>query len=202
MSRITTGWRLAKESWALLRADRSLAIFPALSTAFSALALALLLTPGLVGAAAADKDWVVLPFLVVGGYAATFFVVYFNVALAGAARLSMDGRDTTVADGLAVALTSLHLRRVGSRAVPFGSCGQRTSILIPMCCEETSRQRPARRCHDESSSQPEQAHSAARRACAPRGTLKRVSHAISSRNGWRRQMLTTHEPSLRPHPGL
>jgi len=82
MSRITTGWRLAKESWALLRADRSLAIFPALSTAFSALALALLLTPGLVGAAAADKDWVVLPFLVVGGYAATFFVVYFNVALA------------------------------------------------------------------------------------------------------------------------
>jgi len=103
MSRITTGWRLAKESWALLRADRSLAIFPALSTAFSALALALLLTPGLVGAAAADKDWVVLPFLVVGGYAATFFVVYFNVALAGAARLSMDGRDTAVADGLAVA---------------------------------------------------------------------------------------------------
>ena len=103
MSRISTGWRLAKDSWALLRADRSLAIFPALSTAFSAVALALLLTPGLVGAAAADKDWVVLPFLVVGGYAATFFVVYFNVALAGAARLSMDGRDTTVADGLAVA---------------------------------------------------------------------------------------------------
>jgi Family of unknown function (DUF6159) len=61
------------------------------------------LTPGLIGAAAADKDWVVLPFLVAGGYAATFFVVYFNVALAGAARLSMDGRDTTVADGLAVA---------------------------------------------------------------------------------------------------
>lgn len=103
MSRIATGWRLAKDSWALLRADRSLTIFPALSTAFSALALALLLTPGLIGAAAADKDWVVLPFLVVGGYAATFFVVYFNVALAGAARLSMDGRDTTVADGLAVA---------------------------------------------------------------------------------------------------
>ena len=50
-----------------------------------------------------DLDWIVLPFLLVGGYAATFFVVYFNVALAGAARLSMDGHDTTVAEGLAVA---------------------------------------------------------------------------------------------------
>lgn len=103
MSRIRTGWRLAKHSWAVLRADRSLAIFPLLSTAFAAVALALTLTPGLVGAAAADADWVVLPFMLAGGYAATFFVVYFNVALAGAARLSMDGRDTTVADGLAVA---------------------------------------------------------------------------------------------------
>jgi len=103
MSRIRTGWRLAKDSWAVLKADRSLAIFPALSTAFAAGALALTLTPGLVGAAATDKDWVVLPFMLVGGYVVTFFVVYFNVALAGATRLSMDGRDTKVADGLAVA---------------------------------------------------------------------------------------------------
>ena len=103
MSRIATGWRLARDSWRLLKADRSLAIFPALSTAFAALAIALTLTPGLVWSDAVDKDWVVLPFMAVGGYAATFFVVYFNVALAGAARLSMDGRDTGPADGLAVA---------------------------------------------------------------------------------------------------
>jgi len=103
MKRIRTGWRLAQDSWALLRADRSLAVFPLLSTAFSAVAIALLLTPGLIASAAADKDWIVLPFLVAAGYAATYFVVYFNVALAGAARLSMNGRDTTVADGLAVA---------------------------------------------------------------------------------------------------
>jgi hypothetical protein len=63
----------------------------------------LTLTPGLIWSAAVDKDWVVLPFMAVGGYATTFFVVYFNVALAGATRLSMDGRDTKPADGLAVA---------------------------------------------------------------------------------------------------
>jgi len=35
MSRIRTGWRLTKDSWAVLKADRSLAIFPVLSTAFA-----------------------------------------------------------------------------------------------------------------------------------------------------------------------
>jgi len=103
MSRIRSGWRLAKDSFALLRADRSLAIFPALSTAFATVALALTLTPGLIWSAAENKDWLVLPFMAVGGFATTFLVIYFNVALAGATRLSMDGRDTTVADGLAVA---------------------------------------------------------------------------------------------------
>jgi len=103
MGRIRTGWRLAKDSWTVLRADRSLAVFPALSTAFATVALALTLTPGLVWSEAVDQDWIVLPFMVVGAYVTTFFVAYFNVALAGATRLSMDGRDTTVADGLAVA---------------------------------------------------------------------------------------------------
>lgn len=103
MSRIRTGWRLAKDSWAVLKADRSLVIFPALSTGFAAVALALTLTPGLIWSAAVDQDWIVLPFMAVGGYVTTFFVVYFNVALAGATRLSMDGHDTTPADGLAVA---------------------------------------------------------------------------------------------------
>src|SRR4051812_35562733 len=103
MSRIATGWRLAKDSLAVLKADASLALFPLLSTACIAVALALTLTPGLIWSAAANRDWIVLPFMLVGGYAATFFVVYFNVALAGATRLSMDGRNTKLADGLAVA---------------------------------------------------------------------------------------------------
>ena len=103
MSRISTGWRLAKKSFALMRDDRSLAVFPLLSAIFIAIALALTLTPGLVLGAALDRDWIVLPFMVAGGYAATFFVVYFNVALAGATRVSMDGGESSVADGLVVA---------------------------------------------------------------------------------------------------
>jgi hypothetical protein len=103
MGRVGTGWRLAKASFALLRSDRTLAIFPLLSTVAISAALAITLTPGLILEAALDAEWLVLPFMVVGGYAATFLAVHFNVALVGAARVAMDGRDATVRDGLAVA---------------------------------------------------------------------------------------------------
>lgn len=103
LKRVNAGWRLAKDSFKVLKADRSLAVFPALSTLFAVVTIALTLTPGLMWSDATDKDWIVLPFMAVGAYVTTFFVVYFNVALAGAARLSMDGHDSTVADGLAVA---------------------------------------------------------------------------------------------------
>ena len=103
MSRIGRGWRLAKDSWAVLRRDRSLIAFPLLAFAFGAIAFALLIAPGIAAAAAADSEWVVLPFVLVAAYAATFVSIYFNVALAGAAALSLQRRDTTVAEGMAVA---------------------------------------------------------------------------------------------------
>lgn len=103
MTRARTGWRLARESWAVLRADRSLAIFPILSFLTSVAAVILVVVPGLIGSNAADKDWIVIPFLVVAYYLVTFATVYFNVALAGAAMQSLDGKDTTLADGMAIA---------------------------------------------------------------------------------------------------
>ncbi|MEO7197281.1 MAG: hypothetical protein ABIZ50_02295, partial [Solirubrobacterales bacterium] len=103
MSRIRTGWRLAGESWRVLRADRSLAVFPLLSFIFAALAFALLIAPGAIAAAVSDKDWVLVPFALIASYAATYISIYFSVALAGAAALSLEGRDTTREDGMAVA---------------------------------------------------------------------------------------------------
>ena len=101
--RIGTGWRLAKDSWALMRADGSLAFFPLIATAFVSVVLALTLTPGLVISAAVERDWIVIPFMLLGGYGTTFFVAYFNVALAATVRESMDGQDTTLRHGLGVA---------------------------------------------------------------------------------------------------
>jgi hypothetical protein len=103
MGRVRTGWRLAKASFQVLRNDRSLAIFPLVSFACAVVAFNLITGVGIAIAVPTNVDWLVLPFMALGGYAATYFIVYFNVALAGAVRLSIDGHDSKLSDGLAVA---------------------------------------------------------------------------------------------------
>ena len=103
MQRISRGWRLAKDSWAVLKADRSLALFPILSFTFGAIAFLLLIAPGAAITAASDSDYAIAPFALLAAYGATFASVYFNVALAAAAAQSLDGKDTTLQDGLSVA---------------------------------------------------------------------------------------------------
>lgn len=103
MNRIKRGWRLAKDSWAVLRADRSLTLFPVLSFVTAAAAFVLVSAPGVAVAAVEEQEWIAVPFLLVASYVATFATVYFNVALAGAAVKSMEGHDTNLGDGLAVA---------------------------------------------------------------------------------------------------
>lgn len=103
IARARRGWTLAKDSWKVLRADRSLAVFPVLAFIAATTAMLLVVVPGIVVSEAADRDWIVIPFLVAGYYVVTFATVYFNVALAGAASQSIDGRDTTIGDGMAIA---------------------------------------------------------------------------------------------------
>lgn len=104
MGRVRTGWGLAKASWAVLRADRSLAVYPAVGIVAAQVAFWVVTGPGIaVGKATAPGVAVV--FIVLGVYAAVFVVVYFNVALAAAAQQSIGGRDTSLRDGLKVART-------------------------------------------------------------------------------------------------
>jgi Family of unknown function (DUF6159) len=103
MARARRGWTLAKDSWKVLREDRSLAIFPILSFFASIAVVILVVVPGAIGSEVADQDWIILPFLLVAYYLVTFATVYFNVALAGAAVQSLEGKDTTLADGMAIA---------------------------------------------------------------------------------------------------
>jgi hypothetical protein len=103
MARISRGWRLAKQSWSVLKADRSLALFPVLSFFFGAVAFVILIAPGAAAAVVTNQEAWLAPFALLAGYAATFLTIYFNVALAAAASLSLDGKDTTLQDGLAVA---------------------------------------------------------------------------------------------------
>ncbi len=110
MGRMRRGWELTKTSWGVLRADRSLAVFPVLAG----------LTTLLLGAAFGLPAWVLFDddqnvpgviLAVVGIYALTFAGTFFNVALAAGAAQVLDGEDATVASGIAVAR-----RRLGAIA--------------------------------------------------------------------------------------
>jgi hypothetical protein len=102
MNRIKRGWGLTKKSWELLNGHRELIRFP-LYGAFATVPLAILFFgPGLY---LLDKDSLAgaIPLLVIGVYALSVVGFYFSVGLAAAANMIFDGRQATVADGLAVA---------------------------------------------------------------------------------------------------
>jgi Family of unknown function (DUF6159) len=106
VGRIRRGWELTKTSWGVLRSDRSLGAFPVLGGA-SALLLAAAF--GLPAALLFNDDSNVLAVILaaIGIYLVSYAAVFFNVALAGAAAQVLDGKDATVASGVAVARTRL-----------------------------------------------------------------------------------------------
>src|SRR5690349_9958659 len=110
--RIRRSWALTKASWAVLKSDRELLVFPAIS--FVALVIVLfsfviplVTVPGLVNLDSGKVS--------VGGMVLTFvfYVVaysvafYFNTALVGAAMIRLKGGDPTIRDGLRVASSRL-----------------------------------------------------------------------------------------------
>lgn len=101
--RFGRGWRLAKDSWKVLRSDRSLALFPVVGFLAGALALAIVLAPGAAIAAAADAWWPLVPFALVALYASTFLTLCAGVGLAAASARVMEGERVTISDGLAAA---------------------------------------------------------------------------------------------------
>ncbi len=106
MNRIRAGWTLTRTSWSVLRSDRSLAVFPVLAGIATILLAAAFGLPAVL----LYEDDMSVPAVILGAigiYVVTFASVFFNVALAGAAAQVLDGRDATVASGVAVARARL-----------------------------------------------------------------------------------------------
>jgi hypothetical protein len=101
--RISRGWALAKRSWQVLRADRSLIWFPIISALASLGAAALIFGPAAAVYSVEKTEAVLVVAGVIGAYVLTFVAVFFNTALAAAAAQSLAGHDTSLSDGLAVA---------------------------------------------------------------------------------------------------
>lgn len=102
MGRFRRGWELAKESWAVLRADRSLLMFPIVSAIAIMGAAAILIGPGTALYANGSKPGGIVLWAL-AAYVLTFIGIYCNVALAAAASQALDGHDTTLRTGFSVA---------------------------------------------------------------------------------------------------
>ena len=112
MERFRRSWQLAQASWAVLRADRELLLFPLMSfIALVAIVITFAVPIGLtVGLSERQFDensvvGIVLGFVFyVVAYTVMFF---FNTALVGAAMIRLEGGDPTVSDGLRIASSRL-----------------------------------------------------------------------------------------------
>jgi hypothetical protein len=101
MGRIGRGWQLSKESWAIVRADRSLLVFPVLA------GIGALVTVAAFGGAAAglysSSAPVAIVIAVIGLYLVIALSIFCSVALAACAARSLEGVDTKAGEGWAAA---------------------------------------------------------------------------------------------------
>src|SRR5712691_12623874 len=116
MGKFSRSWELVKQSFAILRSDKQLMLFPVLSaiaclivTAIIATGGAVLMLPAMSSAAAAGERFNPnqSPVFLLGMfslYVANYFViVFFNVALVGVANSRLMGGTWTFRDGLELA---------------------------------------------------------------------------------------------------
>ena len=110
---ISRGWALTKQSWGVLKSDRSLVIFPKLSAIFALIAVAVIWLPTasmsgvLAGEAINEHDPVYYVAAAATAYVSTLIAVFFNVALAACAVRSLRGEDTTVGERIRAAMQRL-----------------------------------------------------------------------------------------------
>ena len=101
--RIQRGWALTKQSFRVLRNDRSLLVFPIISIPVALVGTAIVMGPGIALYTADNQEAILIAFGVVTLYVLTFVTVFFNVALAAAASTSLAGGESSVGEGLRVA---------------------------------------------------------------------------------------------------
>jgi hypothetical protein len=112
MERISRSWALVKASWAVLRADRELIVYPLVSTLLTLVVTVVFALP--LWATGSFTRWsqqttnvadLVILFVF---YLATYTVIIFcNAALVAAAGIRLNGGDPTLADGFRIAMSRL-----------------------------------------------------------------------------------------------
>ena len=106
-TRMRRGWELTKKAWAVVRSHPGLAKLPITGGVLAIVSAALFGVPGALlladdqGASTAKIGGGAL--VVIGAYLASFFVIYYNVALAAAADQALRGEEPDIKAAKAVA---------------------------------------------------------------------------------------------------
>lgn len=103
MGRIKRGWTLSKQSWAVVKADKSLLAFPIISVVAAIITMIIFFGGGAAMAVAFGSPWGALPLVIIGAYLLTVVGVFSSVALASCATEALEGRETTVGQGISAA---------------------------------------------------------------------------------------------------
>ncbi len=93
----------------MVRRDRSLLVFPVVAGVCCIVVAAIFFGAGAGLAVAADAWWPAVPFVIAGAYLLIVIGQFSAVALASCATAALDGRDTTVGEGVAAARSRLGL---------------------------------------------------------------------------------------------
>ncbi len=103
MERIKRGWTLSKQSWAVVKSDKSLLAFPIISVVAAITTMIIFFGGGAAMAVAIGSPWGALPLVIIGAYLLTVVGVFSSVALASCATEALEGRQTTVGQGIRAA---------------------------------------------------------------------------------------------------
>ena len=103
MERIKRGWTLSKQSWAVVKSDKSLLAFPLISVVAAIITMIIFFGGGAAIAVAIGSPWGALPLVIIGAYLLTVVGVFSSVALASCATEALEGRQTTVGQGISAA---------------------------------------------------------------------------------------------------
>jgi Family of unknown function (DUF6159) len=101
VGRIGRGWQLSRESWAIIKADRSLLVFPVFAGIGSLIAV--IVFGGAGAGLATTSAPLAIVVAVIGLYVVIAFALFCNVALTACAARSLEGVDTRPSEGWAVA---------------------------------------------------------------------------------------------------
>lgn len=110
MGRFERSWGLAKQSWAVLRGNPSLAIFPIVSTVAILLVTASFFIPMGIAVGLENLEnppLFVYPITFVYYLVSYFVVVFFNAALIHCANEALEGRNADFGDGINAAMSRL-----------------------------------------------------------------------------------------------